>query len=109
MPLDPSAVESLQALLLGFAFAGLLASGFEVVTAHRANFRLLQTGGMLALASVPVLVFCGPVVILRNTASAHKLERRSFHILTLATVVACVWSLMSGRLVLDVAQALAAV
>jgi len=107
MPLDPSVVDALQALSLGFAFAGLVASTFELITDQTASFHLLQSRDVLALASVPVLVFCAPFVIARNTVRGCKLERRPFHLVILAPIVACLWSLMCGRLVLDVTQALA--
>ena len=107
MLLDRFDVEALQALSLGFAFAGLLASGFETVTDRRASFRLLQGGGLAALASVPVLVFCAPFVIVRNALCEPRSERWPLHVVVVATVAACLWSLMSGRLVLDAAQVLA--
>ena len=107
MAVDPSALESLQALALGFAFAGLLASAFELMTERRASFHLLETGGVAALASVPVLVFSAPFIILRNTVRGRRFERRPVHFVMLATIIACLWSLMSGRLVLDVAVLLA--
>ena len=93
MPIDPAAIESLQALAVGFAFAGLVA-----------NFTLLQAGGLAAVACVPLVVFCAPFIILRNTIRGRRLERRPMSFVMLATILACVWSLISGRLVLDVAQ-----
>ncbi|HEX2510956.1 MAG TPA: hypothetical protein VHK66_10580 [Microvirga sp.] len=107
MAVDPSAVESLQALVLGFAFAGLLASAFELMTERRASFHLLEAGGVAALASVPVLVFSAPFIILRNTVRGRRFERRPIHFVMLATIIACLWSLLSGRLVLDLAVMLA--
>jgi hypothetical protein len=107
MPIDPSAIESLQALCLGFAFAGFLASGFELMTERRASFHLLRTGGVAAVASVPVLVFSAPFIIIRNTVRGRRFERRPFHFVMIATMIACLWSLMSGRLVLDVAHLIA--
>lgn len=107
MSVDPSALEALQALGLGFAFAGLLASTFELMTRHKASFHLLQSGGLLALASVPVVVFSAPFIILRNTVRGRQIEGRPFHFVMLATIVAGFWSLMSGRLVLDIAHLLA--
>jgi hypothetical protein len=107
MQVDPTTLESLQALSLGFAFAGFLASGFELMTERRASFHLLQTGGVAAVASVPVLVFSAPFIIIRNTVRGRRFERRPFHFVMLATMIACAWSLMSGRLVLDVAQMIA--
>jgi hypothetical protein len=106
MPFDPSAVEAFQACSLGFAFAGVLASGFETITERKASFRLLQTGDLAALASVPILVFCAPFVLMR-TAIRRRFERRPLHFVMPAMTVACLWSLMSGRLVLVAAQALA--
>ena len=107
MSIDPAAIESLQALALGFAFAGLVASAFELFANRRASFTLLQAGGIKAAACVPVLVFCAPVIIVRNTILGRRLERRPFLSVMLAMVIACLWSLMSGRLVLDAAQVLA--
>jgi hypothetical protein len=107
MTVDPAAFESLQALVLGFAFAGLLASAFELMTERRASFHLLETGGVAALASVPMLVFSAPFIIIRNTVRGRRFERRPVHFVMLATIIACLWSLMSGRLVLDLAGLLA--
>jgi hypothetical protein len=72
MAIDPSAFESLAALGLGFAFAGLLASGFECAAGRPLGFALLHRGGVRALASVPVLMFSGPLLILRNTLRSQK-------------------------------------
>ncbi len=106
MSFDPAAVESLQALMLGFAFAGLMASAFELFTDRRVSFRLLESGGLVAMACVPVVVFSAPFIIVRNTVIGGTLEHRPFFFVFAATVIACLWSLMSGRLVLDLALAL---
>lgn len=101
MMLTPAAITGLQALALGFAFAGLIASGFEVLTRHRAGFGLLQAGGLKAIASVPVVVFAAPFLILRNTVRGRKLEGRPIHFVVLASMIASVWSLACGRLLID--------
>jgi hypothetical protein len=99
--LTPAALESLLSLALGIAFAGLLASTFELFTARRASFRLLQTGDMKALASVPVVVFSAPFIILRNTIAGRRVENRPFAFAMLATLIACFWGMMSGKLMLE--------
>jgi len=104
MQISPTAMESFFALGLGFAFAGMLASSFELFTRRRASFGLLETGGPFALACVPVLVFSAPLTILRNTLRGRRFERRPVGFVFAATLIACFWSLMSGRLVLDMAQ-----
>jgi hypothetical protein len=103
MRIDPAAIESLQALALGFAFAGLVASAFELFANRRASFGLLRSGDLLALACVPLLVFSAPVIILRNTINGRRSEGRHVGFVMAATVIACLWSLMSGRVVLDLA------
>jgi hypothetical protein len=104
MRIDPAAFEALQALALGFAFAGLLASAFELFSERRASFSLLKSGDLLAIACVPLVVFSAPFITLRNTVLGRRLERRPFVSVMAATVIACLWSLMSGRLVLDLTQ-----
>lgn len=102
MLIDPDHIAAFQAVLIGFAFAGLLASGFELVTQRRAGFALLQGGGLGAFACVPVVVFSAPFIILRNTVRARNSEHRSFAAAMLAAVIAGMWSLICGRVVLDV-------
>lgn len=101
MSIQPAALEALQSLFIGFAFAGLLASAFELFTAQRADFRLLQAGGLFAVASVPVVVFSAPFLIVRNTVRGRRIEGRPFVFVLLASLIASVWSMACGRIVLD--------
>jgi hypothetical protein len=106
--IQPAFVEALQSLFLGFAFAGLLASAFELFTERRADFTLLQTGGLAAIASVPVVVFSAPFLILRNTVRGRQNDGRPVSFLMLAGMTAGIWSLVSGRVVLDLLHLLGA-
>ena len=108
MTIQPSVVEALQSLLLGFAFAGLLASAFELFTERRADFKLLQAGGLAAVASVPVVIFSAPFLILRNTVRGRQGNGRPFSFLMFAGLSAGVWSLVSGRVVLDLLHVIGA-
>jgi hypothetical protein len=101
MRIEPAAIEAIQALVFGFAFAGLLASAFELFTQKRAGFSLLQAGGIAAVASVPVVIFAAPFLILRNTVRGRRIEGRPFLFVMLASMVASLWSLASGRVALD--------
>ena len=108
MTIQPAAVEALQSLFLGFAFAGLMASAFELFTERRADFKLLQAGGFTAVASVPVVVFSAPFLILRNLMQGRRSDGRPFSVLMLAGLTAGIWSLVSGRVVLDLLHLLGA-
>lgn len=93
------ALLNVYAVVLGFAFAGLLSSGYQALANKPLSFRLLGAPRGLALASVPLLTFGAPFVIVRNTIRGRRIERRRFEIAMLATVFACFWSLMSGTVV----------
>ena len=107
MVLQQSSIDASSAIAIGFAFARLLASGFELLLRRPLGFSSLQTGDMGAVATVPVLVFSAPLIILRNTIRGRRSDGRPIPYVMLATVIACLWSMMCGRLVLDVTQLLA--
>jgi hypothetical protein len=106
MTLSPSSLESIQALIVGLALAGLLASAFEYATNRRASFRLLEAGGITALAALPMIAVVAPF-ILRNTLRGRRFEHRPIPFVMVATMIACGWSLLSGQVALGMAHRLA--
>jgi hypothetical protein len=99
--MSPEAVQSLFALSLGFAFAGALATGYQVFAERPASFRLLNSENRpKALASVPFLVFAAPFIILRNTIRGVQIESRGFMPAMMATMLAGFWSLSCGLVML---------
>jgi hypothetical protein len=105
--MSPESVQSLFALALGFAVAGLCATAYQLVTRSPASFALLERGpAPSTLAAVPFLVFTAPFIIMRNTIQGCRAEGRRFEFAMLATIVAGFWSLMSGTIVVMVLHAL---
>ena len=99
--MSPESLQALLSLAIGFAVAGLLSTGYQAVTARPPSFRLLERGASAAtFAAVPFLVFAAPFIIMRNTIRGRRIERRRFESVTLATIIAGIWSLMSGTFVL---------
>ncbi|MGU3539737.1 DUF6949 family protein [Methylobacterium sp. A54F] len=103
MALSPSALDQIQTLCIGLALSGLIASAFELFTTRRASFSLLERGWVEAAAALPMLAFTAPFIILRNTVRGRRIEGRPIPFVMLATVIACGWSLLSGRVALDLA------
>jgi hypothetical protein len=100
-------VQSLVALAIGFAVAGMLSSGYQLMTDRPASFRLLGRGARPStLAAVPFLVFAAPFIIMRNTVRGRLLEDRQLAFVMLATILAGFWSLMSGTVVVMTLAAL---
>src|SRR5262249_11362598 len=105
--MSPDQLQSLLALALGFAIAGVLATGYQYVTHQPASFRLISRGPRhRALAALPLVIFAAPFIIMRNTIRARRLVARRFEYVMLATVLAGFWSLMSGTVVLMLVEAL---
>jgi hypothetical protein len=98
--------HSLMALAIGFAVAGMLGSGYQLLTLQPASFRLLQEQERnRALAAVPFLIFAAPFIIIRNTVRASRIDSRNFGFAMMAALVAGFWSLMSGTIVVMTLEA----
>jgi len=103
----PDQLQSFLALVLGFSFAGLCATGYQFLTKRPASFRLLRRGPKPStFAAVPFLVFAAPFIIMRNTLRARRIEGRRFQFVMMSTILAGFWSMMSGTVVVMALQAL---
>jgi hypothetical protein len=104
---SPDQVQSLFALAIGFAVAGVLATGYQALTRCPASFGLLQRGpGVAALAAVPLVIFAAPFIIMRNTIRGREIEDRPIPMVMIATVIAGFWSLISGSVMVMALHAL---
>lgn len=90
---------SALSLCVGFSLAGALTSGYQLLCRNSVGFSQM-TGGVkvFSVAAVPFLVFAAPFLIMRNTLRG-QIDQYRFQIVTLATVVAGFWSLLSGSLI----------
>jgi hypothetical protein len=99
--MTPEALQNLLSLLLGFAAAGLLTSGYQLATSKLPTFGMLSTGpSPQAFAAVPLLIFAAPFLIMRNTLLGRRQEGRRFQFVFFATVISGFWSLMSGMVLM---------
>ena len=105
--MSPEALQSFLALAIGFSFAGAMSTGYQLAAARPASFRMLARGpSPSAFAAVPFLVFAAPYVIVRTLVRAGLAGPQSFGLVTMATVLAGIWSLMSGTVLVMAYQAL---
>ena len=104
--LSAEEIALFQALLVGFAFAGFLANGFNWLTSQQPSFRMLESGGVGAVASVPLVVFSAPFIILRNTVRGRRYEKRNIGFVFLATLIACGWSMVAGQVIISLFRGL---
>jgi hypothetical protein len=95
--MSPESVHLIFALAIGFAFAGTLATGYQLFTSRALSFRVLESGPKPStFMTVPILAFAAPFLIMRNIMRGYTIEGPSFQLVMAATVVAGLWSLMSG-------------
>ena len=105
--MSPESIHLFFSLAIGFAFAGFLATGYQLATSHPLSFRLLEDGARPStFAALPFLIFAAPFLIMRNTIRGRQIEGRSFQLVMASTVIAGIWSLMSGTVAM---MALAAI
>jgi hypothetical protein len=103
--MSPESLHLFFALGLGFAFAGLLSSGYQLATDRPPSFHLLERGPRPStFAAVPFLVFAAPFIILRASIQDPHPEYHSAAFVMIATVVSGLWSLMSGTVALKVIE-----
>ena len=77
--MSPDALNSLFSLLIGFALAGALVSGYQAFVQRPAGFGLLQQEAVTSsFIAVPFLVFAAPFIIMRNTIRGRQVERIAF-------------------------------
>lgn len=100
--LSADALYSIYLLLLGFSTAGALATGYQLVTARPASFNIFGDGtGPAAVAHVPFLVFAAPFILVRDAVRARRAGARNFAAGLTVCMIAGVWSLVSGKVVMD--------
>jgi len=105
MLVSPESLQLFQALLFGFAVSGMLATGYQAATRQPASFRLLERGPKPStFAAVPFLAFSAPFIIMKETLRAPR-DRHRFYAVMIGTVVAGIWSLMSGTVVVMALEA----
>jgi hypothetical protein len=98
--------QSLIVLALGFAVGGLLATLYQMLTTRPPSLSILGEGPKPAtFASIPFLVLAAPFLIVRNLVHDEG-GHRSFLFVTLATIVAGFWGLMSGTVVVMALEAM---
>ncbi|WP_181702218.1 DUF6949 family protein [Chthonobacter albigriseus] len=94
------------AIATGFVGAGILSSLYQLVTTRPARFDMEGETVLKGIAAIMLLMFAGPVILMRNAIRARLEERRPFGWLAASTVIAGCWSLCSGFVLLEFVLAL---
>jgi hypothetical protein len=105
--MSPETIQLLLVLAIGFAVAGMVSTGFQLVTRRPASFRVLRRGPTpAAFAAVPVLAFAAPFIIMRHALRRRRGGESRPEALLFTTIAAGFWSMMSGTLIVMAMEAL---
>ena len=90
------------AVAIGFTAAGLVASFVQLVSGEPLRLSFEPSSVLASLGGVMLRVLCGPVLLMRNTWVDAKQRTRQPIWLGLSVLIAGVWSLFSGALLIGI-------
>jgi hypothetical protein len=86
---------------VGFVAAGIAASFFKMVTSEPARFTLLGQGWIGTLATFLFCAISGPAIVMNLVVKHRPSNREGLGAIVAGVMVALLWSVCSGILVLD--------
>ncbi len=86
---------------VGFVAAGVLASFVQLLSGEPMRFTIEPKSILDSLAGVLLRVVAGPAILMRNAWRGQKLRERPKIWFGVSAVIAAVWSLFCGAILLD--------
>lgn len=86
---------------VGFVAAGVGASFYKMMTQEPARFAMLGKGWLAAVSTFFFCALTGPAIIIDLIIQSRPVKAGSVGVLLAGMVVAVLWSVCSGILVLD--------
>ena len=86
---------------VGFVTAGLLASFVQLVSGQPMRFGIEPNSLLASIGAVLLWVLAGPAILMRNARRGLRIQSRPKIWFGLSAVIAALWSLFSGALLLD--------
>lgn len=86
---------------VGFVAAGLLASFVQLVSGQPMRFGIEPNSLLGSLGGVLLRVLAGPAILMRNAWRGMRLQARPKVWFGVSALIAAVWSLFSGAVLLD--------
>ena len=86
---------------VGFVAAGVLASFVQLLSGEPMRFTIEPKSILNSLAGVLLRAVAGPAILMRNAWRGQKLRERPKIWFGVSAVIAAVWSLFCGALLLD--------
>ncbi|XSG82224.1 MAG: DUF6949 family protein [Methyloligella sp. ZOD6] len=94
---------NLYIMAVGFVTAGIIASFVQLVSGKPARFELAPETLLGSIGGVMLGLTAGPAILMRNAWRGMWIEARPPFWFLLSLMIAGVWSLFSGAIVLGIA------
>jgi hypothetical protein len=91
----------LYVIAVGFVSAGVLASFVQLLSGQPMRFGIEPNSILASLGGVLLRVWAGPAILMRNAWRGLRLQSRPKIWFGLSAMIAAVWSLFSGAVLLD--------
>jgi hypothetical protein len=93
----------LFAVAVGFSLSGVIGSLHQLITSRPASFGALGGGFATGAWAIPVIVFGGPFILMRNALRGRLIEGRPMAWIAATAAIATGWSFASGVVLLEIA------
>ncbi|MGZ8415548.1 MAG: DUF6949 family protein [Methyloceanibacter sp.] len=91
----------LYVIAVGFVSAGVLASFVQLLSGQPMRFGIEPNSILASLGGVLLRVWAGPAILMRNAWRGLRIQSRPKIWFGLSAMIAAVWSLFSGAVLLD--------
>lgn len=94
-------------VFVGLVAGGIAVSAYRALTNELPSFQSRPETPIGALGQVLVVVFGGPLVLMRNAVRGRLIEHRPLPFLAASAVVASLWCFFSGAFLVNIIEKLA--
>ena len=95
-------IATLSALLTGIAFSAAVIETLGLFTYEKIGFGLLFRRGRMGLLALPLLIFVGPVILLKAAVEAAWRSSAGGLLVVSGLLAALFWAVASGHLLLRI-------
>lgn len=94
-------------VLVGLVAGGIAISAYRVLTNEQPSFQARPRTPLGAFGQVLVVMFGGPLVLMRNAVRGRLIEHRPLPFLAASAVIASLWCFFSGAFLVNLLEKLA--
>lgn len=84
---------------MGVCAGGITVNLFQFLSGQRAGFQMEAQHVAVKLAYVPLIMFGGPMILMRNAINGQLMDDRPVYLLGISALIAMIWAFVAGLFV----------